>query len=93
MFNVRVDYESTPVRHIAVQCPECKNWFGGRQITIDNLSYDYEIYYAEFNCPVCGKCFGGLEHADKPNIKEVGYPDIYKECLEKKEIWSKRQDE
>ena len=30
--NVRVEYESTPIRHIAVQCPYCSKWFNGRDI-------------------------------------------------------------
>lgn len=87
MFNVRVEYESTPIRHIAVQCPECKKWFRGWEITEDELRYDSDIYYAVFECPVCEKAFGGIQHADKPEIKEVGHPAIYEGCLEKKVTW------
>lgn len=49
MFNVRVEYESTPIRHIAVQCPNCKKWFRGWEITEDNLRYAYEINFADSN--------------------------------------------
>ena len=92
MFNVRVEYESTPIRHIAVQCPECNKWFHGWDIVkgeraFDVLRYEHDINWAEFECPVCGKEFGGLQHADKPNIKEVEYPEVYEDCLTKKETW------
>lgn len=87
--NVRVEYESTPIRHIAVQCPKCNKWFYGRDITRDKLSYSYEIYYAQFECPVCGKIFGGDECRDFSNvhIEETSYPEVYKDCLQKKEVW------
>ena len=87
MFNVRVEYESTPIRHIAVQCPECKKWFRGWEITEDELRYDSDIYHAVFECPVCEKAFGGIQHADKPDIEEVGYSKVYEGCLEKKVVW------
>ena len=87
MFNVRVEYESTPIRHIAVQCPDCKKWFRGWEITKDSLSYSYEIGFAKFECPICEREFGGLQHTDKPNIEEVGHPAVYEGCLEKKVKW------
>lgn len=88
--NVRVVYESTPIRHIAVQCPKCENWFYGADVTNDKLSYHYEIYYAQFECPVCGKIFGADEYRDFSNVKieEVdSSAECYKGCLEKKVIW------
>ena len=83
MFNVRVEYESTPIRHIAVQCPSCENWFYGNDITNDNLWYGYEIGFAKFTCPVCGEEFSG-----KHSEEEVSYPAVYDECLTKKEVWA-----
>lgn len=88
MFNVRVEYESAPIRHIAVQCPGCKKWFRGCDITEDVLQNDCDVDFAVFECPVCGRAFGGIQHADKPNIEEVGYPDIYEGCLKRKEVWA-----
>lgn len=29
---MKVEYESTPIRHLAVQCPDCENWFMGFDI-------------------------------------------------------------
>lgn len=88
--NVRVEYEPTPIRHIAVQCPKCSKWFYGSDITNDRLSFEYQIYYAQFECPICGKIFGADENSDFANvtIKEVGSAEeCYKGCLQRKEIW------
>jgi predicted RNA-binding Zn-ribbon protein involved in translation (DUF1610 family) len=94
MFNVKVEYESTPIRHIAVQCPVCGKWFNGRDIVkgeqpFDVLRYSHDINWAEFKCPVCGEEFGGLQHNDNANIKEVEYPEVYDGCLEKKKLGHK----
>ena len=91
--NVRVEYESTPIRHIAVQCSYCGKWFCGWDVVVSNnslrdLRYDSDIHFAEFQCPVCGKGFGGLQNNDAPNIEEVGSAEkCYKDCLQKKEVW------
>lgn len=91
MFNVKVEYDPAPIRHIAVQCPDCKKWFYGWDIIDDyrsaDLRYDYQISFATFICPVCGKEFGGIHNADKPKIEEVSYPEVYEGCLTRKEIW------
>ena len=91
--NVRVEYESTPIRHIAVQCPKCNKWFNGRDIIngdwLTDLRYDYQIYCAQFECPVCGKIFGGDACRDfgNVNIEQTSYSEVYKDCLQKKEVW------
>lgn len=88
--NVRVEYEVAPIRHIAVQCPKCEKWFRGRDITKDNLSYDCNIYLAQFECPVCGKIFGGDGYLGfaNVNIKEVdSSTECYRDCLQRKEVW------
>lgn len=88
--NVRIEYDFTPIRHIAVQCPECENWFQGKDITYDKLNYDYEIYFAQFECPVCGKIFGGDECRDFCNVRiqEVdSAAECYQGCLRRKEVW------
>ena len=91
--NVRVEYESTPIRHIAVQCPKCNKWFNGRDIIngdwMKDLRYSYQIFWAQFECPVCGKIFGGDECRGFSNvhIEEVSHPEVYKDCLQRKEVW------
>lgn len=93
MFNVKVEFDNIPIRHIAVQCPKCNNWFHGWDIIkgdnpFDELRYKHQINWAEFKCPVCEKEFGGLQHNDGANIKEVGGSEVYEGCLQRKEIWA-----
>lgn len=91
--NVRVEYESTPIRHIAVQCPKCQKWFCGWDIVkgeraFDNLRYEHDIRWVEFECPVCGEEFGGMHNREQIIIQEVGSAEeCYKNCLNKKEVW------
>lgn len=91
-FNVKVQYDMMPIRHIAVECPKCKKWFIGWQITNDDLAEHYDIYSADFICPLCGNVFGRYSSHNNekwvPNIEESEYPDIYKDCLRKKETWT-----
>ena len=90
MFNVRVEFECTPIRHIAVQCPKCENWFRGLDILeCGTLRFAYDINYAIFKCPLCEKEFGSIAHGDKPVVEEFSHPDVYKGILEKKEkvVW------
>lgn len=86
---IRVEYDPAPIRHIAVQCPKCGRWLRGYDITEDKLEYEYQIYYAQFHCPICDKIFGADERYNFANvqIEETGYPDVYKDCLERKEVW------
>lgn len=87
--NVRIKYDPTPIRHIAVQCPKCEKWFYGRDITKNSLDYEYQVKCAYFKCPMCKASFGGDEYNDwlDVHIEEVDYPDIYKGCLSKNEVW------
>ena len=92
-FSVRVEYECTPIRHIAVQCPKCKKWFHGTDITHDDLRYSYQIDMANYWCPVCDTKFGydnkrnPFSEKDKPCIEEVSQPEVYDGCLTQKVIW------
>lgn len=86
---VRVEFEATPIRHIAVQCPRCERWYDGRDVTEDSLSYEHHIYRAQFICPVCGHVFGADEYRGYSNvtIEECGCGEVYNGCLRKKEVW------
>ncbi len=86
---VRVEYEATPIRHIAVQCPRCSKWYHGQDITENELRFEHDIYFAQFHCPVCDHVFGADEYQKYANvhITECGYPEVYKDCLQKKEVW------
>lgn len=87
--NIRVVYEPTTIRHVAVQCPFCGKWFNGNDITNDRLHYEYDIKYARFLCPICNRQFtADTEFMDiKVNIEESNSGNVYKDCLQKKEVW------
>ena len=88
-FNIRVEYDATPVRHLAVQCPNCKRWFHGREISSDEILYKHDVCFALFTCPICDEEFGFHFDGsfDDYEISEVGYPEVYKDALEKKVTW------
>lgn len=84
--NVKIEYESVPIRHIAVQCPDCKNWFSGWDIIKSECRYSYQITMAECECPKCGSEF---RIGNDSNIVDggVAFPEFYDKCLHKKETW------
>lgn len=84
--NVKVEFEIPPIRHIAVQCPHCKKWFYGNDISEKWLTYEYQLDHTNFLCPICHESFG-YDDNDEIEISEVPYPEIYKDCKEKKVTW------
>jgi len=85
-------YDPSPIRHIAVQCPDCERWFNGRDIGDRELVYDYELYQTQFTCPVCGKVFGSDDRSVNRNviIEECDrQSDVYKDIYKKVEKWEK----
>lgn len=90
--NVRIMYDPSPIRHIAVQCPDCERWFNGRDIGDRELVYDYELYQTQFTCPVCGKVFGPDAYSEhrNVNVEECDrHSDVYKDIYKKVEKWEK----
>lgn len=90
--NVKIMYDPTPIRHIAVQCPDCERWFNGRDIGDRELVYDYELYQTQFICPVCGKVFGSDAYSKHQNVKVEecdSVSDIYNDIYKKVEKWEK----
>jgi len=51
---MRVKYESTPIKHLAIQCPECQNWFHSQDICNKTISYSYELDFMDCLFPKCG---------------------------------------
>lgn len=89
---VRVEYDPTPIRHLAVQCPKCTSWFNGWEVMrgkdFRNLRFNHDIYYKIFVCPKCEIEFGGIHNGEEIDIQEVdSAEECYKDCLHKKEIW------
>ena len=94
IINFRIEYDPTPIRHIAVQCPSCGRWFHGNAITEDDLYYDFQAEMAEFKCPVCTTRFSCSDYSHvgfeicESHIKECGSAEeVYEGCLERKVIW------
>lgn len=85
---VRVEYETTPIRHVAIQCPSCENWFHGYDLTDKSLHDIIDVEYATYNCPVCGSQFSGKENGME--IEEVSYPKVFEGVLEKKVKWQSK---
>ncbi|SEU09465.1 hypothetical protein SAMN05443270_3095 [Lacrimispora sphenoides] len=81
---IKVEFEAIPIRHMAVQCSDCKNWFHGNDIYKDGCSYKHDIFWNECECPKCGNRFIVSENSD---LGSANFPEFYKECLQKKEVW------
>ena len=89
---VKIMYDPAPIRHIAVQCPDCGRWFNGRDISDKDITYDYDLHIAQFKCPVCGKIFGSDAYSNHSNtrIEECDdHNDVYKDIYQKVERWEK----
>ena len=89
--NVRVVYEPIQLKHLAVQCPKCDNWFNGWEVmqgaAFHNLRFKNDIPFAKFNCPICGENFG-RDHHDTISIQEVkSIQECYKGCISKYDTW------
>lgn len=83
--NMKVEYDSIPIRHIAVQCPDCGNWFFGTDIIQGDCQYEYQLHRAKCHCPKCGSDF---RVGHESNIEESNeFPEFYDKCLKQKIIW------
>jgi len=41
--NARVEYEITPIRNCAIECPNCENWFQSHNISKNDIIYAYQL--------------------------------------------------
>lgn len=85
---VRAEFEPRQIRHISVECPHCKNWFWGEDITEDRLNTVTELFLANFRCPICFEWFGTSDI----EINECDFDEICKNVNEKVTIWKKVSD-
>lgn len=74
--NIRVEYECNPIRHLALQCPYCNNWFQGDDIYNELVSYNYQLY--ELNCE-CPKCYSSFKILILKNVHIQTYIKMFKE--------------
>ena len=82
---MKVEYESTPIRHLAVQCPDCKSWFMGFDIFKSTPIYSYELTNAQCHCPKCGSDF--VTDYESEISTDVSFPEFYDNCLKQKTTW------
>lgn len=86
--NVRVEFECTPIRHLAIQCPHCKNWFHASDVTPTWVEFSYQIELTEYYCPICEKEINSRGAKNNFHIQEVSSSaECYKDCKEKKVTW------
>ena len=83
--NIKVEFEPRQIRHLAIECPECKNWFNSYDICDEDIRYNYQLSYNNCECPKCGCLF----KTNNNNIQECSYEEVYKDVLEKKVEWVK----
>ena len=83
---LKVEFESCPVRHLAIQCPDCNKWFHQADVTLKTwISNESEINeFTKCECPVCGCKFdlGNVEYDET-----VSFPEFYENCATKKVVW------
>ena len=81
---VAVEFDPTPIRHMAIQCPKCHRWFNRHDIANDDIDFDSDIdSSAKCECPACNHEFdlGNVE------FEYPDFPDFYDKCAKKKVVW------
>lgn len=82
---IKAEFDPSPIRHLAIQCPNCNNWFVGNDILYKQVMYEYEIKGNSFNCPICGTYV--LISDDSKIEEDVDFPKFYDNCKKKKTVW------
>lgn len=81
---IKVEFDPTPIRHMAIQCPSCKKWFKQYDIS-DGITYRHDIdSCAKCLCPAC------LEEFDLEDVdidENVSFPEFYDECAKRVVKW------
>lgn len=84
--NVKVEYlDDILILHMAVQCPECKNWFAQQNIVESYCLGSDQIVGAKCGCKRCGHGF--IIGKDSKINTDVSFPEFYNKCMQKKIIW------
>lgn len=74
---VAVEFDPTPIRHMAIQCPKCERWFKHYDIANEDINYDSDINsYAKCECPVCNHEFD----LDDVEFEYPDFPEFYGKC-------------
>ena len=84
--NLKVEFESRPVKHLAIQCPDCNRWFKQTDITLKKwISNESDIdQFTKCECPACSCKFnlGNVEYDEN-----VEFPEFYNNCAKQKTVW------
>lgn len=84
--NIKAEFEVSPIRHLAIQCPKCDTWFKGTDILVEDAHYEYDLMNAECHCPKCGYEFE--INYQKSNVDEdERFPAFYDKCAKRKTTW------
>ena len=83
---IKVEFGSRPVNHLAIQCPDCNKWFKQADVVLKLwISDESEIEpYTKCECPACGCKFdlGNVEYDET-----VSFPEFYVNCAKQKTVW------
>ena len=84
--NIRVEYEIPEIRHLAIQCPVCKTWFCGYDLSDKIFVHVYNLANEDLYCPICENSFNTSDYG-KIEVEERDYPEVYEGCIKKKVTW------
>lgn len=82
---IKANFDPAPIRHLAIQCPECNNWFIGNDILENTIYYAYEISGSSCLCPKCNTSF--IISINSDIDEEADFPEFYRKCLKRKITW------
>lgn len=85
--NFRAEYEERPVRHASVECPYCGRWFHVNDIANEFIRFEDDLWLAQYECPICSCSFTCDKGKKDAHVEEACFPDVYRGCLTKKEVW------
>ena len=82
--HIRVEYEITPIRHIAIKCPGCSSYFDAKDITEKHIKDIIDAQCADYSCPLCHTDFRADDSFT--TISECNSADeVYKDV--KRQTW------
>ena len=81
----KAEFESRPIRSLAIQCHSCGKWFKVYDLTDEEIHYQHEIEWGNYTCPICWKSFGSGK--DEIQIEDSICEEIDKITINKKVSW------
>lgn len=77
----RVEYETSPIRHLAVRCPHCEAWMRAQQASSDHIPDMVVAEFARYECVECGHkfCPAELVEIEVEECDSAG--QVYRDCV------------